>query len=301
MRTRGSIILTVAALMLAACSDDGGESSLVTSATSGASGSTTPAPVEGPLTMPADSASLVQPDPATGLAQLGFPQGWVLPDEGADIVGVLVRYSQGDSTYATFRTAYRVSATDPEAVLKDWSQRFSDGLGIAVDPFPVQVSGDLGESWSMSTAGDAEAGKPALEVQVVQPAAVGAALQVIVEYQTVDRPFPEVIYPTTVDPALPSFDACTVSRIDVDLDGVVDITMAATPPVYRLWWEGSCPAATFDGALAWAQAHSFDVGAGTTGFGQKATLADGTTVELNANKGDTGKVFLSVVTERPIS
>ena len=149
MRTRSLITLSVAALSLSACSDDGGGSSLIASSNgtgstfaTSSSGATTPAPVEGPLALPADRAALLQPDPATGLSQLGFPKGWALPDNAADIVGVLVRYSQGDSTYATFRTAYQVNATDPEAVLNDWAQRFSDGLGLEVDRFPVQVSSD---------------------------------------------------------------------------------------------------------------------------------------------------------------
>ncbi len=260
---------------------------------------TTPAPVVGTLAPPADLAGVLQPDAGSGLAALGFPGGWPLPADAADIVGVTARYSVGDSVYATFRTAYTVEGTDHDAVLEEWRLVASKAFGIDIDPFFNHASSAVGESWGVSSLGSAEAGAPSLDVEVAQ-AAGETGLQVIIEYQTLDLAFPAIDFPL-IDPAMPTMEGCEVRRIDVDLDGFIDVTTSPEPAVYRLRWEGQCADDSFDAAAEWALSHDLFVADGTTSFGQTATLADGTTVQVDVSKLDDGGVFLGVITEQPIA
>lgn len=291
--------------LLAACSDGGGPPAATLAGVDPTVPGglvpvvTAPAPVEGTLAIPASAAELLQPDPTTALAALGFPEGWVLPADPTDIIGLTVRLSQGDDLYTTFSATYTVPGSDPAAVLTEWSENLTISMQIDLAVGEVHASSELGEAWSRSSLGDAEVGQPSIDIELARLEGSDTFV-VTLEYQTLDRTFPEVEYPT-LDPTEPSFAGCEVRRIDIDLDPSVDVTSPAEPPVYRLWREGSCSESAFDEALAWATGHGFEAGSGTTGFGHTATLADGTTVEVNAHKGDDGKVFLSVVSEEPIA
>lgn len=251
--------------------------------------------------MPADVAELLAPEPAAALAGLGFPAGWVLADDADDIVGVTVRYSQGDDTYATFATSYEVAGDDPEAVLDEWRVRFADALGVEIDKYSVSVSSISGEAWLVSSIGDVEPGRPEVEIEIAKLADAARPLVLTVEYRTIDRAFPQVLYPTSIDPTLPSVDGCTIRRVDVELDPSTDVTEAPEPPAYRLWWEGDCAAGVFDEAVAWAAGHGFDADPSSSGFGHEATLADGTGVSVNVSKRDDGSVFMSMVVERIVA
>jgi len=289
--------------LLAACGDDsgGGGASVTSDSRAAGGGATTPAPVEGPLTMPADVAEMLAPEPATALAGLGFPAGWVLPAAADDIVGVTVRYSQGDDTYATFATSYEVAGDDPQVVLDEWRVRFAEALGVEVDKYSVSVSSISGEAWLVSSIGDVEPDRPEVEIEIAKLAEADRPLVLTVKYRTIDRTFPQVVYPTSIDPTLPSVDGCTIRRVDVELDPSADVTEAPEPAAYRLWWEGDCPAATFADAADWAAGHGFDADPSSNGFGHEATLADGTVVSLNVSKRDDGSLFMSIVVEQPVA
>lgn len=250
--------------------------------------------------MPADGADLLRPDAASALATLGFPQRWVV-DPAADVVGATVQYSRGESaTYTTFETVYAISGTDPAAALEQWRTSVADALGIDVDPMSGHVSSDTGEGWMVSSVGDAQPGDPEVEIEVIRLADTSRPLMVTVTYKTVDREFPKFVFPANVDPALPTIDDCTTRRIDIDLDAAADVTSAPATPVYRLWWEGECPATTWDLAAAWSAAHGVPVDPNTTSFGNQFTLDNGTVVTLNVSRLDSGSLFMSMVTEQPM-
>jgi len=283
----------VCSLLVVGCSSDGGGKQASTVAST--------VPNTGPLEMPADGADLLLPDAASALATLGFPQSWVV-DPAADVVGVTVQYSHGESaTYTTFETVYAISGTDPEAELEHWRTTVADALGIDVDPMSGHVSSDTGEGWMVSSVGDAQPGEPEVEVEVVRLADATRPMMVTITYKTVDRDFPKFVFPATVDPALPTVADCTTRRIDIDLDAAADVTSPATTPVYRLWWEGECPATTWDLAAAWSAAHGVPVDPATTGFGNQFTLDNGTAISLNVSRLDSGSLFMSMVTEQPMS
>lgn len=320
MLTRRIAPLLIAPLLLVACGgDDGGDSDGVGGATVSDNGSSdngssdngnggvvvggvTPAPALGPLAMPAAQAAVLSPDPAAGLAALGFPEGWLLPESAVSIIGVHVGYSRGDDTYTTFRTSYEVGGDDPEAVLDDWREAFVAALDVDVDKFSVHASSELGEAWLVSSIGSAEPGQPKLQLEVAQ-LADGRPLVLTVEYVTLDRAFPEVTYPAEeLDPTLPSLDSCTPRRIDITIDPEVDVTSAPKAPAYRLWFEGQCDESIIDGAAAWANGHGRDIDAATAdSVGHEALLDDGTTVSLNASLLDDGGTFFSLVIEQPLA
>lgn len=287
-----SAVCALSASAIVGCSDDSG----------GNDASTVPStvPNTGPLEMPADGNDLLQPDAGAALMALRFPQSWVVvPTE--QVVGATVQYSRGESsTYTTFSTVYAIDGADPQAELERWRVSMSEALGIKVDAMSGHVSSDTGEGWMVSSVGDAQPGEPELEIEVIRLADTSRPLMVEITYKTVDRKFPVPVFPASVDPALPTVDDCNVRRIDIDLDAAVDVTSAAATPVYRLWWEGECPGTTWDLAVAWATAHGLPVDGATTGFGNQFTTEDGTVVELNVSKLDSGAVFLSMVTEQPM-
>ena len=65
-------------------------------------GGVTPAPALGPLAMPAAQAAVLSSDPAAGLAALGFPEGWLLPESAVSIIGM---YMCGDAAIAAWERA----------------------------------------------------------------------------------------------------------------------------------------------------------------------------------------------------
>jgi len=304
MRVRSAVLLVALLLAAAACGDDNDEGSPTgsTAASGVTSGEVTGTPNTDTFNPPSDVEALLQPDAATALASLGFPEGWVLPDGGADAIsGVLARYSQGDSLYSTFRTAYTVPSGDLDAVGEKWVTTFDESLGITVPLMAAHVTSENGESVLYSSSGDAEPGSPSLQIEVIKAAESPDSLTVVAEYQTLDRTLPTLTFPADLDAGLPATDACTARRFEADLNAYVAISMPAEEPTYTIWWEGDCPAATFDEALAWTASHGEDQGEGTTGFTQPVTLDDGTVVSVSANQLDDGGVFLTMIAERPVS
>jgi hypothetical protein len=311
MRARSAIVLVAVLVTAAACGDDddGGSPSNSTASSSDTSpsGGETPsagvtgAPNTATFAPPVDVAALLQPDAATALAELGFPEGWVLPEGGADaITGVLVRYSQGDSLYSSFRTAYSVPEGDLETVGEQWVTAFDESLGITVPLMAANITSENGESVFYTSSGDAEPGAPSLEIEVIRATDTPDALTVVADYQTVDRTMPALTFPADVDAGLPATDACTVRRYEADLNAFIQVNMPAEAPTYTIWWEGDCPDATFDEALAWAASHGEDMGEGTTGFTRPVTLDDGTVVDMSANQLDDGGTFLTMIVEQPV-
>ena len=312
MRARAAVLVALVLVVAGACGDDEGGDS--TTGSTGASSETSPggdaptgsvtgAPNTETFVPPADVAALLQPDAATALATLGFPEGWVLPEGDADAIsGVLARYSQGDSLYSTFRTAYTVPAGDLDAVGEQWVTAFDESLGITVPLMSANVTSENGESVLYSSSGDAEPGSPSLDIEVIKAANSPDSLTVVAEYQTVDRTLPALTFPADLDVGLPATDSCTVRRFEADLNAYVAITMPAEDPTYTIWWEGDCPDATFDEAVAWANSHGADIDAsGTTSFTEPITLDSGTVVNMTASKLDDGGVYLTMIAERPIS
>jgi hypothetical protein len=270
--------------------------------TDGSPGSLAPAP-SGTLAPSADPTLLLAGDLAADLADLGFAQGWVRPGGGAtDVVGVYVHHERGDrAVFSTYRTAYLVPTGDPEEIAKAWAGRFADALKVQGIDRLGTIKGNGRLSVVYSSSADAATGAPKLRVSAIATSAdASAPIIVEAEFRTVDVPFPDVSFPTDLDPTLPTLDGCTARRVDVDYHAYSRPDTAPGPASYKLWWEGSCPTGdAFTSAAAWARANGQDVGPGTTSFTATAVGEDKVSIQLSASHQADGDTGITLIIDQP--